>query len=131
MTEIDRNKFATISRLVGLFGNRVSSDAIRRYIKRYKDYFTVVYDGGIQHIEIESGLKVLTVIHGAIRPGQNRGGHDVLDALKAAGIEPVPQAQPESDTSVKHVAPDTDVVKVLSEIKDVMTEIKDALKKGG
>lgn len=96
MTEIDRNKFATISRLVGLFGNKVSSDAIRRYIKRYKDYFTVVYDGGVQHVEIESGLKVLTVIHGAIRPGQNRGGHDVLDALKSAGIEPV-QTQADSD----------------------------------
>ena len=102
MTEIDRNKFATISRLVGLFGNKVSSDAIRRYIKRYKDYFTVVYDGGVQHVEIESGLKVLTVIHGAIRPGQNRGGHDVLDALKSAGIEPV---QKEVDSDLPNLVP--------------------------
>ena len=129
MTEIDRNKFATISRLVGLFGNKVSSDAIRRYIKRYGQYFNVVYVGGVQHIEIESGLKALTVIHGAIRPGQNRGGHDVLDALKASGIEPV-KTQIETDLpNVSESKPD--VAKVLLEIKDVMVEIKDALKKVG
>ena len=128
MTEIDRNKFATISRLVGLFGNKVSSDAIRRYIKRYKDYFTVVYDGGVQHVEIESGLKVLTVIHGAIRPGQNRGGHDVLDALKSAGIEPVPvkeitEPSPQSEPVGKEV-----VVRLCDEDRAL---IKELLKKGG
>ena len=128
MTEIDRDKFATISRLVGLFGNKVSSDAIRRYIKRYKDYFTVVYDGGVQHIEIESGLKVLTVIHGAIRPGQNRGGHDVLDALKASGIEPVPvkeitEPSPQSEPVGKEV-----VVRLCDEDRAL---IKELLKKGG
>lgn len=128
MTEIDRNKFATISRLVGLFGNKVSSDAIRRYIKRYRDYFTVVYDGGVQHIEIESGLKVLTVIHGAIRPGQNRGGHDVLDALKAAGIEPV-QTQPESETPNPVIPADKEVVVRLSDEDRAL--IRELLKKGG
>lgn len=128
MTEIDRNKFATISRLVGLFGNKVSSDAIRRHIKRYRDYFTVVYAGGIQHVEIESGLKVLSVIHSAIRPGQNRGGHDVLDALKAAGIEPV-QTQSESETSNPVIPADKEVVVRLSDEDRAL--IREFLQKGG
>lgn len=131
MTEIDRNKFATISRLVGLFGNKVSSDAIRRYIKRYKDYFTVVYDGGVQHVEIESGLKVLTVIHGAIRPGQNRGGHDVLDALNAAGIEPVQTQAETHDVPVSIDTPKIVKVELDDKALKVFEEIRDILKKVG
>ena len=53
------------------------------------------------------------MIHGAIRPGQNRGGHDVLDALKSAGIEPV-QKEVDSDSPNPYPLPDKEVVVRLS-----------------
>jgi hypothetical protein len=88
--DIDRDKFATISQMVKLFGKGVSSDTIRRYISKYGAYFNSTFVRGVQYVEKEPALKVLEIIYGAIRAGQNRGGHDVMDALKKAGIEPMP-----------------------------------------
>ena len=127
--DIDREKYVTISQMATLFDGDPSHYAIRRHVENYGQYFDTVFYRGVRYIEKQSGVKVIGVIHNAIRPGRNRGGMDVLDALKTAGIEPV-QTQADSDSPVID-EPKPDVAKVLLEIKDVMVEIKDVLKKGG
>jgi len=90
MSGIDRDSFSTITQLAETLGKVTSSSAIRRHIRRYPEYFNTTFDRGVQYVETEPGLKVLGVIIGAIRAGRNRGGHDVIDALKKADIEPIP-----------------------------------------
>ena len=94
--EIDRNKFVTIAELTKLLDLGVTDNAVRRNINKYPEYFASQFVRGVQYLEKENALKVYRVIHGALRPGRNRGGLDVRDALKKAEIEPIPQAA-ESD----------------------------------
>ncbi len=91
--EIDRNKFVTISDLTKLLDLGVTDNAVRRNIHKYPEYFASVYNRGVQYFEKESALKVYRVIHGALRPGRNRGGQDVYDALKKEKIEPIPKSE--------------------------------------
>lgn len=126
--DIDREKYVTISQMAKLFDGDPSHYAIRRHIENYGQYFNTVFYRGVRYIEKESGVKVIGIIHKAIRAGRNRGGLDVLDALNAAGIEPVPvkeitEPSPQSEPVGKEV-----VVRLCDEDRAL---IKELLKKGG
>jgi len=92
--EIDRERFVTISQFTKLLDSGITSSAVRRNINKYSEYFNSEFVRGVQYVEKESGLKVYRVIDGALRPGRNRGGLDVIDALKKAEIEPKAEPDP-------------------------------------
>lgn len=121
--DIDREKYVTISQMAKLFDGDPSHYAIRRHIENYGQYFNTVFYRGVRYIEKESGVKVIGIIHKAIRAGRNRGGLDVLDALKAAGIEPV-QTQADSDLPNPVPLPEKEVVVRLSnEDRDLIRKL--------
>jgi hypothetical protein len=128
--EIDRDRFVTISELTKLLDLGVTDNAVRRNINKYPEYFASQFIRGVQYLEKENAMKVYRVIHGALRPGRNRGGHDVRDALIKVGIEPIPKAEPEHDVSPIHQAsPDKQLTVRLSDEDRAL--IKELIKKGG
>ena len=125
--EIDRDRFVTISELTKLLDSGITSSAVRRNINKYPEYFNSTFIRGVQYVEKESGLKVYRVIEVALRPGRNRGGLDVIDALKREKIDPIPQAEP--DQPVQSQPVNTDSKRMVFELcKEDRELIKELLK---
>jgi len=125
--EIDRERFVTISQFTKLLDSGITSSAVRRNINKYSEYFNSEFVRGVQYVEKESGLKVYRVIDGALRPGRNRGGLDVIDALKREKIDPIPQAEP--DQPVQSQPVNTDSKRMVFELcKEDRELIKELLK---
>jgi len=62
-----------------------------------------------------------------LRPGRNRGGLDVIDALKREKIDPIPQAEP--DQPVQSQPVNTDSKRMVFELcKEDRELIKELLK---
>jgi len=125
--EIDRERFVTISQFTKLLDSGITSSAVRRNINKYPEYFNSTFIRGVQYVEKESGLKVYRVIEVALRPGRNRGGLDVIDALKREKIDPIPQAEP--DQPVQSQPVNTDSKRMVFELcKEDRELIKELLK---
>jgi hypothetical protein len=121
--EIDRDKFVTISELTKLLDSGITSNAVRRNINKYPEYFNSTFVRGVQYVGKESGLKVYKVIDGALRPGRNRGGLDVIDALKKAKIEPISKSESDQPSQSQPVDSKRVVFELCNEDRELIKSL--------